>query len=94
MKAKDTINRKNESNLWKKVPNSIYLTARYKGKSSLLLKVLLNIKSTVDTIKIKNNPEIIQEYSAIFLNLFGSDKYDGIKYRYPSPIKANKLENP
>ena len=77
--ARVEISRNVESILCIKVPNSIYLTAMYNGKSSLLLSVVWYIKRIVAVIIIKKKLAINIEVTEIFLNFSGFDKYVGKK---------------
>ena len=68
---------KTESNLWKKVPNSIYLAAEYKGISKVLLTSISNNKKIVATLIIKYNAENKMDKRVIFFSSVTSLRWGG-----------------
>ena len=73
------ISKKNESSLWKNSPNSIYLTAIYKGKTVSFDIPLLNRKTIFAIENIKKIPEMIHAVNVIFLKFCGSFNVGGKK---------------
>ena len=57
-----------ESNRWKKVPNSIYCTAEYRGISKVLVIFGLNIKRIIAMLKNKYIAEKAIEKREIFFS--------------------------
>lgn len=102
--TKDIIlnNKNTESSLWKNFPNSIYLTARYIGKSCPLINLVLNISKTIAT-QIINKIDARKILTiATLVNLLGSFILEGRKYNKAIPPKEkifvipdkNKLSTP
>ena len=83
-----------ESNLCKKVPNSIYLTDIYKGNSSILIREWLYINKILAIVVISKKPEIAIDINEIFLKSSGFCKIGGRKYKWLNPLNANKLLRP
>ena len=68
-----------DSNLWKKLPNSIYLAALYKGVISLVFIKKENINNKVATLNIKYKAVMPTEISAIYFIFSGSLRSGGKK---------------
>ena len=68
---------KTESNRWKKVPNSIYLTAEYNGINKVFVTSVLNKKMIVAILVIKYIAESEIEIIEIFFNSMQSFKCGG-----------------
>ena len=82
---------KTESNLWKKEPNSIYLTAEYRGINNVLLTSISNSNKMIATLINRYNAENKIDKNVIFLSSVTSLRCGGKNNTYNSPWKANKL---